>query len=210
PSRHVLGGVILAGGAGDLAWQVGTYVSHSPPHGIDLASAGLIGHGVALALFFTRSGTFPVYAALCVVVLIAGLVWRSWLLAAVTSVLALIAAWRVSDVFKDIFARPRMAHWVGIHEPSYSYPSGHATLSLTFYGLWLYFIARSSLPIAVRRSLIGLMIFWIIAIGWSRLALGAHYPSDLIGGYFLGIGFISLALTVYTWIRNLQAGRVRA
>jgi undecaprenyl-diphosphatase len=184
-----------------LAWlalmQLGGMVSHAPPSSFDLSSAPLIGRDVPLAVFFTRSGTFPVYVVLCVAVLIVGFVWREWLVPAVISVITLIAAWRLSDLVKDAFGRPRMADWVAIHEASFSYPSGHAALSLTFYGLWIFFIARSRLPTAVRRALAALLVAWIAAIGWSRLALGAHYPTDLVGGYLLAAVLLCAAITVY-------------
>jgi undecaprenyl-diphosphatase len=195
-----------------VAWlalmQLGGVVSHAPPSAFDLSSASLIGKDVPVALFFTRAGTFPVYVVLCIAVIIVGIVWRMWLLPAVVSVVTLIAAWRLSDLVKDVFARPRMPDWIAIHETSYSYPSGHAALSLTFYGLWIFFIARSSLPTSVRRALAAAVFAWIAAIGWSRLALGAHYPTDLIGGYLLAIVLLCAALTVYCRIE--KGARVRA
>jgi len=184
-----------------LAWlgltQLGSFVSHRPPGSFDLSAAPLIGQDVPLAVFFTRAGTFPVYAVLCVALLTFGFVRRAWLLPAIVSVVTLIATWRLSDLVKDVFGRPRISHWVAIHETSSSYPSGHAALSLTFYGLWIYFIARSDLSTALRRVIAALLIAWIAAIGWSRLALGAHYPTDLLGGYLLAVVALCVAITVY-------------
>jgi undecaprenyl-diphosphatase len=182
--------------------QLGGAVSHAAPSSFDLSTASLIGKDVPWALFFTRAGTFPVYVAVCVAVIVAGIVRRDWLLPAVVSVVTLIAAWRLSDLVKDVFGRPRMTDWVAIHESSSSYPSGHAALSLTFYGLWIFFIARSRLSTPVRRALAAALAAWIAAIGWSRLALGAHYPTDLIGGYLLAIVLLCAAITVYCRIER--------
>jgi len=159
---------------------------------LDVWAAGLAGHGVPLALFFTGAGRFPVFAVLCVLLLAFGAIRRRYLPAIAVPVVALIVAWKVSDVFKDFFHRPRPDYWVAIHETSASYASGHATLALTFYGLLAYIVWRIR-PASPQRSLVaGLAIVWILATGWSRLALGAHFLSDVIGGYLLGAAFLLL------------------
>jgi undecaprenyl-diphosphatase len=192
-----------------LAWlgltQLGERVSHTPPGSFDLSATPLIGHNVAAAVFFTRAGTFPVYAVLCVALLIFGFIRRAWLLPAIVSIVALIATWRLSDLVKDVFARPRMPDWVAIHETTFSYPSGHAALSLTFYGLGIYFVARSKLATPLRRLIATVLVAWIAAIGWSRLALGAHYPTDLVGGYLLAIVALCVAITVHLRLERAAA-----
>ena len=157
---------------------------------LDLDARALAGQGVPIALFFTQAGRFPVFAALCVLLLIFGFVRRAYLGPMVVTVVALALAWKVSDFFKDFFHRPRPDYWVAIHETSASYASGHAVLSLTFYGLLAYIVSRSSLPANVRSAAVAVAALWILATGWSRLALGAHYLSDVIGGYLLGFCFL--------------------
>lgn len=174
----------------------GKSVAHSPPGGIDDAARSLAGHAVPLALFFTGAGRFPAFAALCTLLLIFGIARRRYLAFVAVPVVALILAWKTSDFFKDFFARPRPAYWIAIHEPSFSYPSGHAVLSLTFYGLLAYALWRIRPPSPQRTVLLALAAFWIVATGWSRLALGAHYLSDVLGGYLLGSIFFVLGAVV--------------
>ncbi len=87
---------------------------------------------------------------------------------------------------KNIFARVRPALWERIVDAkSYSFPSGHAMYSLVVYGFIGYLL------IANFRSLAGLILFLItvliLGIGFSRLYLGVHYPTDIIAGYAAGL-----------------------
>jgi undecaprenyl-diphosphatase len=103
----------------------------------------------------------------------------------------------VSDALKGYFRRPRPAWWYRDLETSYAYASGHAALSLTFYGFAAYVIAGSALPLIVKRLAIAVCGVMVIGIGWSRLALGAHYPTDLIGGYLLAVAGLCVATSIY-------------
>lgn len=171
----------------------GNSVSHAQAGGVfDDAARRLAGHGLLLALFLTGAGRFPVFAVLCVALLIFGFVRRRYLGVVAVPVAALIVAWKVSDFFKDLFARPRPEYWIAIRETSASYPSGHAVLALTFYGLLAYIVWRVRPPSPQRTLLLWLAGLWIVATGWSRLALGAHYVSDVVGGYLLGACFVLL------------------
>jgi membrane-associated phospholipid phosphatase len=160
---------------------LGAAVSWRPPHGIDLAAGGLFGMATPLAAFLTSLGRFPAYAAFCVGVLLVGLVRRRALAASVTAVGLLIVAETTSGWFKAAFHRPRPAHWLVTHETSFSYASGHATNSFVFFGFWAVMALRSGIS---------------AGIGWSRLALGAHYPTDVLGGYLLGAVVLVLGLTL--------------
>jgi membrane-associated phospholipid phosphatase len=173
---------------------LGAAVSSAPPGPLDQAGAALVGHGVPAAMALTRIGLFPVYAGLCIILLVFALVRRAWLWRVALSIVALIAAWQASDLFKLAFHRPRMSGWIGFHATSYSYSSGHAALSIAFYGLWAAYLIRSDLPRGIRVAAAGALGLLILGIGWSRLALGAHYPTDVLGGYLLGGAFLCVAL----------------
>jgi membrane-associated phospholipid phosphatase len=175
---------------------LGAAVSGGPPGAIDRAGLALVGQGVPPALALTRIGHFPVYAVLCMLLLAFGLVRREWLGRVVLSIAVLVAAWQTSDLFKFAFHRPRMEGWIAIHETSYSYASGHATLALAFYGLWTAYVLQSELPRATRITVAAALVLLILGIGWSRLALGAHYVTDVVGGYLLGGAFLCVGLAI--------------
>lgn len=127
--------------------------------------------------------------------------WRGRVL---FSVLTTLVTWQVSDFLKELFHRPRPEYWYLIHEPSYAYPSGHAMFALLVYGLWSWFVWNSDLPRGVRLVLSPLLALWALGVIWSRLALGAHWPTDLAGGLLLGTTALSIASAITAAIR---AGR---
>jgi undecaprenyl-diphosphatase len=96
---------------------------------------------------------------------------------------------------KGMFARERPlgSIVVGGHE-SYSFPSGHAMMALLLYGflailLWRAYSARRA------RARIGMgTIMLVTLIGISRIYLGVHYPSDVLGGYVMGGTWLCLCL----------------
>ena len=124
-----------------------------------------------------------------------GTLRRGWFGSALVIIGTLLGAWVTSDLFKELFRRARPEHWYVLHETSFSYASGHATLSLAFYGTWMYLLWRTLPNSPWRGALLWFLGAWILAIGWSRLALGAHWPTDLLGGYLLGAAWLMLSMT---------------
>lgn len=122
-----------------------------------------------------------------------------------------LGGWFLSIQLKQIFAHPRpTADLVSVfHQwPDGSFPSGHLVFYLCFFG-FLFFMAREYLP---RRSVLRPLVLIVIAlppvlVGFSRVYLGEHWPSDLPGSYLLGGIWLTLSLTLYRrWplLRRLQ------
>ena len=130
---------------------LGVVVSTHAPSAFDRSELGVFGTGVAFAVFCHAAGQFPPYAALCALALVAGLIRRAYLPAALWAVGLLLVIWKTSDAFKDVFHRARPEHWLAVHETSASYPSGHATLSIAFYGFAAY-VAWSYASIAWAQA----------------------------------------------------------
>jgi undecaprenyl-diphosphatase len=170
---------------------LGLTVSSRPPSAFDLAGQAFLGHGLRLAIVAYRSGLFQNYAILCVFTITLAIVYPRWRGRVAFAIGALLLTWVISDRFKDFFHRPRPDHWLLVHETSASYSSGHAALGLSFYGLWALMIWLSDLPLVVRVALGGFIFAWDVVIDWSRLAMGAHYPTDIIGGWLLSVAVVS-------------------
>lgn len=130
----------------------------------------------------------PSFLALVAVIV----VWRlgargqgraAWLLG-----FAALGAVAISERLKLVFHRPRPAAFFGYQEPlSYSFPSGHAITAFCLYGV-LAIILEDRLPsVAGRRALWAAAGLLIGLIGFSRVYLGVHYPTDVAGGYALGV-----------------------
>lgn len=74
----------------------------------------------------------------------------------------------------------------------FSFPSGHAFTSVVLYGAMLYAGWRWLADAWARWTLVGATGVLIVAVGWSRLLLRVHYPTDVLAGYLLGIVWLAL------------------
>jgi len=79
-----------------------------------------------------------------------------------------------------------------IVEHGFSFPSGHALLSATAFGIVAVLVLRSRLPGGVRRSVAALLALLVLAVGVSRVYLGVHYPSDVLAGWIAGLAVVVL------------------
>ena len=90
----------------------------------------------------------------------------------------------LDQLLKIVFHRPRPATFFGLAEPmGYSFPSGHALVSCAFFGALAVFAAARTGRRARRWLYYVGAAIPIAAIGLSRIYLGMHYPSDVLGGY---------------------------
>jgi membrane-associated phospholipid phosphatase len=121
--------------------------------------------------------------------------WRSAVMLLFTCLGTLI----INQAMKLTFARPRPLLWPRlIQETSYGFPSGHALGSIVLYGFLAYLLGRRY-P-AQGRSIYGMAAGLISAIGFSRLYLGVHYPTDILAGY--AVGWLWLMLCVFALQRH--------
>ena len=101
-------------------------------------------------------------------------------------------------LLKGLFDRERPSVPLLFEAKGLSFPSGHALMSVTFYGLLIYMIFKSVKNPVLKWTLISLLVILIIIIGSSRVYLRVHYATDVIAGYC--IGFLWLVFTV--WMLN--------
>jgi undecaprenyl-diphosphatase len=188
------------------AW-LGAAVSHVPPRGIDLAGRALAGQAQHLALLFTRSCLWYALVALGLVAVAVAIRFPAWRARVAYAVPTTLITWQVSDALKNAFRRPRPDYWRLIHEPTFSYSSGHAMFAVLVYWLWAWFIWKSGLPRGVRAAAAPLLVLWGCGVIWSRLALGAHYVTDLVGGVLLAVTALGAASAIETVVRG-RPGRL--
>jgi len=104
---------------------------------------------------------------------------------------------------KLLFARPR-AHFedpiVTLH--TFSFPSGHTILATVFYGTLCVFAFSSTRSHKVHALLVLLSLFMIALVGFSRMYLGAHYLTDVLGAIAEGAAWISLSLLFVGAVRR--------
>ncbi|MEI5905519.1 phosphatase PAP2 family protein [Bacillus spongiae] len=103
----------------------------------------------------------------------------------------------LSKALKALFQRERPI--IPLDELDYSFPSSGAFISLVAYGLATYLLTRNRTKLKEKYliSIVGVTL--IILIGISRVALSAHYPTDVIAGHTLGAIFLILSIYLYRW-----------
>ncbi len=104
-----------------------------------------------------------------------------------------VGAWLLDLTLKALIHRARPAVATEFVTGSWSFPSGHALESFVDYGLIAY-LAAAKHP-ARRRWVIAAAVGLVGLIGFSRLYLGVHYPSDVLGGYLAGLVWLVACIT---------------
>ncbi len=109
--------------------------------------------------------------------------------------LNLIIVGILNFLIKIIIRRPRPADINIITESGFSFPSGHAMMSIAFFGMIIYFIYKFITNKCLKSVLIIVMYIIILMLGTSRIYLGVHYFSDVLAGFL--IGYVILSVNIY-------------
>lgn len=110
----------------------------------------------------------------------------------------------LNGILKEWFERARPDFHRLVDISGYSFPSGHAMNAFTFYGMVTFLLWRH---IPVRRGRTALLLFsgvMIFGIGLSRIYLGVHYPTDIIGGYFASATWLGFSILSFQWFKDRQ------
>lgn len=160
-----------------------------------------------VALFFTIMGKaiteFIVFVVVALILLIKFKhKWETLVL-----LIGVLIAWGLNQLLKDLFQRDRPTGMRLIEEDSFSFPSGHAMVSILFYGLIGYLLWVNVRKIWKAAWLIPVAtIVVVVCIGLSRIYLGVHYPSDVLAGFAAGgAGLIGCILAIHRiWTRKIR------
>lgn len=101
----------------------------------------------------------------------------------------------LNQLLKRILQRPRPTEFRIVEETGYSFPSGHSMVSMAFYGYLIYLIYRYIKNKYVKWTLITILSILICLIGISRIYLGVHYTSDVLGGFLLSISYLVIYIS---------------
>ena len=101
----------------------------------------------------------------------------------------------LNQLLKRILQRPRPTEFRIVEETGYSFPSGHSMVSMAFYGYLIYLIYRYIKNKYVKWILITILSILICLIGISRIYLGVHYTSDVLGGFLLSISYLVIYIS---------------
>jgi undecaprenyl-diphosphatase len=109
----------------------------------------------------------------------------------------IVSAGATTFILKMITARPRPLDAL-MPENDFSFPSGHATIAVAFYGFLVFMIIHYYKQFVWKNMLLSLGMIIILLIGLSRLYLGVHYLSDIAAGYLVGTMGLLLGIYVYS------------
>ncbi len=149
-------------------------------------------------IVITAFGSGIVYAVLAP--LAAG--WLLWLRNRRETIALLICLGGASTLnwlLKHLFERARPEFFKVVSAAGYSFPSGHAMVSLCFYGMVAYLVCRRIRRLPAQIAVYGFAAALVSIIGLSRVYLGVHYPSDVLGGYFAGGTWLAFCVSLLWW-----------
>lgn len=181
-------------------------VNISPYLGFDLSTtrelqedlpAWMGGLMVAISWPGFAAQALALVSSVFIILYILGLRWEAF-----GAVFAAVSSSSVNYLVKVAIRRPRpSADLVDVFTTlnSYSFPSGHVMFYTAFFG-FLLFLAYVLLKRSIRRTAaLLLFLFMILSVGVSRMYLGEHWASDVIGGYILGSLMLILTILFYRW-----------
>ncbi|QIN77282.1 phosphatase PAP2 family protein [Rubrobacter marinus] len=136
--------------------------------------------------------------------------WKRRRISAVLLPIATLSGMVLTTVLKDVFERARPDLFESGYTASfYSFPSGHATIAVGFYGTLTLLVAwRLRGP--TRWAVAAAGTFLVLLIGFSRLYLGVHYPTDILAGFLAAPLWISaIGLSYFLWRAVRGATKIR-
>jgi len=150
--------------------------------------------------FVTEVGDVKGYLiVLVIVIVISALIYKRWKYVGQVTLVLFLAT--VSNmILKRAIdrARPGIEHLVSVE--TLSYPSGHAMSAMAFYGFLIYLFYKFRINGFLKTLAILFLAVLIASIGISRIYLGVHYPSDIVGGFIAGLIWVSFCILLFNLI----------
>lgn len=102
----------------------------------------------------------------------------------------------INYIVKIIIQRPRPEILRLIPESGFSFPSGHTMAATALYGMLVYLILRSELNKNLKILFSVILSLMTFLVGLSRIYLGVHYASDVLGGFLLSIILLLILISI--------------
>ncbi len=189
-----IGAILHAGGTGSFDHETWRWF-------VDHRSSALDGVAKGLTHVAATSIVIPL-----TVLISALLVWARRARDAAFVAASAAGAYLITAILKDVVARPRppLAQRL-VTENDWSFPSGHATQSLALYGALLVLAVASSGRGPRMAAWIAGTVF-ALAVGWTRLYLGVHWLSDVVGGWIIGGSWLAMLTWLMSYTRPGREG----
>jgi undecaprenyl-diphosphatase len=155
---------------------------------------------------FLGTHTFLIPANLILVAYFLFIKKRRWY--SITVPVVVLSSLLLMFLLKLIFHRDRPLTPLLEAAQGYSFPSGHALMSITFYGLLIFLVWQNEKNVWAKWILSILLVLLINFIGVSRVYLRVHYASDVLAGFCVGLMWLLLSLWVLTKIETYSRKKV--
>lgn len=185
-----------------LGITIGVYTESQWVNTLDLALIDLFqgqatGTATDIVSILTDIGGVRELAAITMVLMIIMFIRKVYIAGVWLGATVLITASVLTSVMKSVIGRERPDIMVLASEQSLSFPSGHTTAATVFYGL-----AALSLILIVKKLwqkvlIISAATLLIVFVMFSRIYLGVHYPTDVLGGLCFGMASIFISISLY-------------
>lgn len=160
--------------------------------GYKLVSTFLISNfATPIAKFITNFGGAIFLIALTIVLLV--LIKNKKIGISIFSNLVIVTI--LNQLLKAILQRPRPTEYRIVEETGYSFPSGHSMVSMAFYGYLIYLIYKYVKNKYIKWISIVLLSILVCSIGISRIYLGVHYTSDVLGGFLISMSYLVIYIS---------------
>ena len=160
--------------------------------GYKLVSTFLISDfATPIAKFITNFGGAIFLIALTIVLLV--LIKNKKIGISIFSNLVIVTI--LNQLLKAILQRPRPTEYRIVEETGYSFPSGHSMVSMAFYGYLIYLIYKYVKNKYIKWISIVLLSILVCSIGISRIYLGVHYTSDVLGGFLISMAYLVIYIS---------------
>jgi membrane-associated phospholipid phosphatase len=166
-------------------------------------------HLTPIMLFFTFFGSIEALF-LFTILSCAFLIWKNKRWEASFLVIGIAGGGIFNLLLKWIFRRERPDLYRLIEESGYSFPSGHSMGSFILYGMLCMLLITFFPSIKTKVILILSTSAFITMIGWSRIYLGVHYPSDVIAGFAGGGAWVCVCLLMLKLILKSRERKHKA
>jgi undecaprenyl-diphosphatase len=106
----------------------------------------------------------------------------------------------LNNGLKYSFQRPRPQAFFGLDPASFSFPSGHALYSVSFYLGAGIMLAGEARPLPLKYAVTTAAMTLVVAIGLSRVYLGVHYPTDVMAGFAIGGCWLCMSGEIFRFL----------
>jgi len=113
-----------------------------------------------------------------------------------------LMSYLLNEMIKLIVVRERPSMNVDAHAIGYSFPSGHAMISMVCYGLFIYFLRKKLSSKKINDILLICFSSLIFLIGMSRYIINVHYLTDVFSGFTIGFLLFICFIYLYEWIEE--------